>query len=83
MSTESAKMIKTEVSEQELALLAKLRNKRSETYNMRVSEKELAYVNAIKDEVEAAGTKFESRTEFFLHCVKTVATIAKSQTKLA
>ena len=75
-------MVKTEVTEQELALLAKLRNKRSETYNMRVSEKELAFLDGIKQEVEQAGGAAMGRTEFFLHCVKAVATITKSQTKL-
>jgi len=82
METKPVKPINVEVSEQELQALLKMRNKRSESYNLRVSEKEFKYLEELKAEVEKAGTKFDGRIDFILHCAKTVATISKSQLKL-
>lgn len=82
MESTKVALVKTDVTPEELALLVKFRNKRDHSYNLRVSDKELQYLDTIQKEVEATGTKFEGRTDFVVHCAQTVATIAKSQTKL-
>ena len=71
-----------EVSADELKLIQKSRNKRVNTFNMRVSEKESAYLDALQKEIDPDGSKFEGRTDFVLHLAESVAKIAKSQLKL-
>lgn len=82
MDTKPVKTVPMELTEDELRAIVRMRNKRTMSYNLRVSEAESKFMNAIQEEVEKAGSKFESRTDFVIHCVKTVAAISKSQTKL-
>lgn len=73
---------KLDVTQEEMAIILKMRNKRTVGYNLRVSEKENEFLNALQKEIEAAGTHLESKTDFILHCGKAVATLTKSQLKL-
>lgn len=76
------KVTTMELTEAELKLIKKARNKRVGTFNMRVSEREEAFLDALQKEIDPDGSKFEGRTDFVLHMAEAVAKIVKSQLKL-
>lgn len=82
MDKQAITTTKAELSPEELQAVLRMRNKRSASYNLRVSDKEMVFLDTIQKEVEAAGTRFDSRTDFVVHCAQSVAALTKSQTKL-
>ena len=58
------------LSDEEVRAIEKMRNKRSISYNLRVSQEELDFFNEVKTLLENNGYEFKSNTDFMYSCVK-------------